>query len=144
MKMRVVLLSDFISESKQVERVNDWMTYTLPMHRIREFGHGPNCLQCLSERQLTHVEMRDTCIFLLGYDSINGILEDPVSDWYCFIEHLEHSMSALSDARKSDQSNGKPIIDLGRLIKAYRPTRKQRCHDIFIHISQFCRRCSFT
>jgi len=130
------MLRDFLSEIKQVQAVNPWMIYTPEIHRIREFGHAPTCLQFLAERKLTHVEMRDACIFLLGYDTINGIL-DPISDWYWFLQYLKHSMSSQSELRNKNRNQMRPIIDLDRLIKAYRPTREQRRCNFYIEKLRF-------
>jgi len=102
------------------------MTYISPIHRIREFGHVSTSLQHVSERLLTHVEMRDACIFLLGYDSIRGIL-DPVSDWHWFIQELKDSMSRQRDVLDPCRNNQpRPLIDIRQLTHAYRPARQRR------------------
>ena len=119
MKYRIVILQDYISEAVRIQRVNNWMTYAHPIHRIREFGINQKCFDHLSERLLTHIEMRDACIFLLGYDSILGIL-DPVSDWPGFMESLEDSM----DTQSSVWGQFRPIINIRRLKKAYGPQRR--------------------
>ena len=93
------------------------MKYTPAIHHIREMGHAPICLDPISRRLLTPTELRDCCIFLLGYNSISGIL-DPTSNWDEFIECVRDSM---------DESYGmEDIIDIRRLNEMYQRLQQRR------------------
>lgn len=120
MKYRIVILQDYISEAVRIQRVNNWMTYAHPIHRIREFGINQKCFDHLSERLLTHIEMRDACIFLLGYDSMLGIL-DPVSDWSGLLKSLKNSMGVQRSVWDPCRHQAGPLIEIRRLVQAYAP-----------------------
>ncbi len=136
LKLRLVVLSNnYQAEALQVKRVNPWMTYMYPLHRIREFGHSPKCMDSISERTLTSTEMRDTCTYLLGYDVVDGLLEDPSSNWSEFIQSLKVSITEYNDDDSSkglqiSNNNTRPLIDIRLLTEAYQPVavkRTNRC-----------------
>jgi hypothetical protein len=121
-KLRIIVLGDFAAEARRIQSANPWLRYTPTIHRIREIGHAPKCLDHVSSRLLTPIEMRDCCIFLLGYNTISGIL-DPLSNWSGFIESLRDSMTEKD--HRWDPSV-RSVIDIRRLNQCYRPSKQQK------------------
>jgi hypothetical protein len=115
-----------MSEMDQIQTMNSWMTYIPRCHLIREFGYTPTYFDHISERLLTHVEMRDVCLFLLGYDILNGTL-DPLSNWYGFLDSLRDSLIVAREAwfPSVHQARNKPIIDIRRLTASYSPSKQK-------------------
>ena len=134
-KLRVVILNDFVTEADQIQRANPWLTYTPTIHRIREFGHSPPSMDHVSERLLTPFEMRDCCIFLLGPDYVNSIY-DPMSNWSGFIWSLKQAMRESRTSSSNRRNPAVPLIDIRQLNNAYQPSRQRyrpwiRCCLIF-------------
>ena len=119
-------MQDFITEAYRIKSVNNWMLYTLPLHRIRECGLVPSCLACVSQRKLTPIEMRDYCIFLFGYESMSGIL-DPVSDWPWFLVNINDSLNYESEVWDPWKQQAVPLLDVHKLTLTYRPASRWRC-----------------
>jgi len=98
-------------------------------------------MDLITDRLINPLEMRDTCIYLLGYDSVSGIL-DPLSNWSVFIESIQDSIRECydDDNDEDDSSNyfrhssygekdkARPEIDIRLLTKAYRPSARKSHH----------------
>ena len=67
------VLDDYGAEATRVHRYNPWLSYGMPLHRLREMGlcHGtqPSLLKTLSQRPLTRPEVALFCAFLFGWDT---------------------------------------------------------------------------
>ena len=55
------VLDDFCGEGKEVHRVNSWISYGEPMHRLREFGIHLKEFDLLDEAPLTLEQTRRFC-----------------------------------------------------------------------------------
>jgi hypothetical protein len=55
------VLDDFMGESQEVYSQNPWLTYALPMHRLREFGVRLKALDLIDEALLSSEQMLQVC-----------------------------------------------------------------------------------
>ena len=119
----MVVINAFIPEALCINQVNDWLTYSLPVHRVREFGAVSSSLDLISERALTLFEMRDYCIFLFGYEVMIGIT-DPMSRWFRFLETLTQSVRDQEEHWDPCHNKRRPILDIRRLSQLYGPPKR--------------------
>ena len=60
------VLDDFGSEAQEMDEKNPWMTYGLPIHRLREFGLHVKEFDVLDENKLTLEGMMRVCDIIYG------------------------------------------------------------------------------
>lgn len=73
-------LDDIMAEAKQVYKHNPWITYSQPLHRLRELGYHDRLFDLIDERPLTLSEVRSFCCFIFGLKvdgPENSTLPDP-------------------------------------------------------------------
>jgi hypothetical protein len=79
------VLDDYVSEGKEVYEKNPWLTYGLPIHRMREMGFYNPLLDLLDERAFTKSEISDFVRILFG----NFDAPDPDLNWDQFCKTVE-------------------------------------------------------
>ena len=87
LELSVEVLDDYTSEAAQVHQHNPWLTYGLPLQRMRELGFQERVFDLLDERPMTKHELRDFMAILFGRDFMDGI-PDPMLDWDGFEQHI--------------------------------------------------------
>ena len=122
----MVVINAFIPEALCINQVNDWLTYALPVHRIREFGHVSPYLDLASERVLTLFEMRDYCIFLFGYDMMIGVTDPTTMGWSRFIVFSKRSVRDQEEQWDPCHNKRRPILDIKRLSQIYGPSKQRK------------------
>jgi len=123
----VEILDDFESEAHQVYSMNPWITYSLPLQRIREWGYRSEILESLRDRPLTIEEMRDCCALIFGVPSLN--LCDPKTNWLGFREDIEALVSHESRQWHPVLRRTKGWINLKVLGDIYGGKAEQRRRD---------------
>jgi hypothetical protein len=53
-----------MGEAKEIQRLNYWLTYGTPLHRLREFGFTAKEVDKLDQEKLSAEQMRNFCGFL--------------------------------------------------------------------------------
>ena len=86
LELSIEVLDDFSNEAAEIQQHNPWLTYGLPIHRMRELGYHDRVFDLLDERPLTTAEMRDFLCLLLG--DLDGV-PDPSGDWSGFLQHVK-------------------------------------------------------
>lgn len=121
------VLSDFVSEAKEVYRFNKWLNYALPLHRIREGGFHDKVLDILNERRLCAGELRDFCELLFGPSHFDGI--DPEINWKRFLNVVNRLLEKEEGDKHYNPIKKKPTswIDTKVLNKIY---GKRRIHNM--------------
>ena len=86
------VLDDYIGEAEEVYEHNEWLNYTLPLHRLREMGHHDRVFDLIDERELNRMDLKDFCLLLFGSDNMDGV-PDPDIDWEGFITDVKRLLS---------------------------------------------------
>ena len=58
LELEIDVLDDYTSEAQEIVKVNDWLTYGEPLHRMREFGVPIKELDLIDEAKLSADQMR--------------------------------------------------------------------------------------
>lgn len=81
------VLDDVIGEAKEVQATNPYLTYGLPLHRLREFGCTSNVIDLIDEGKLSLVQLRQLVTFIYGEAAAN--VPHPELDWRHFVRSLD-------------------------------------------------------
>lgn len=111
------VLDDFISEAKEVYLKNPWLTYGLPLQRLREMGFEDKILDMLDETQLS---LSDVCGFLRILFG-NVALPSPDMNWKLFCEQVEGYLSMEQMQYNPIHGKMMPWIDMRVFRKVYKP-----------------------
>ena len=109
------VLDDLVGEALEVYLHNPWLTYGLPLHRMREMGFPHTVMDALDEHALTLPELWSLCGLLFA----NHRIPNPAVDWIAFLRGL---VAALAQERQQWNPVTKqrtPWIDLARLHTIY-------------------------
>jgi len=77
------VLDDLEEEAKEIHKVNDWITYGEPLHRLREFGIILKDMDMLDETALSPDQMRSVMAVLLTGGPASEV-PHPAMDWSAF------------------------------------------------------------
>jgi hypothetical protein len=117
LELNMDVIDDPVGEGKEIQRLNNWLTYAEPLHRLREFGVTAKELDMIDETKLSHEQMRGMCAFLFGVNSQD--LPHPEADWAQFAQ----SLSILNDKEPLvwNSLTQQPCkwIDMNKLTAAY-------------------------
>jgi hypothetical protein len=111
-------LDDFLSEAKEIMKVNKWLNYALPLHRCREMGYQHRLFDLLDERRLNKDELLEFLTLLFGSAPF-GNAPDINADWNGFFKVLEHVVKTESKEWNPVTHNLGPWIDMKQLSKMY-------------------------
>jgi hypothetical protein len=64
LELNMDVIDDPVGESKEIQRINYWLTYGTPLHRLREFGVTAKEIDMLDEVKLSPEQMHKFCAFL--------------------------------------------------------------------------------
>lgn len=112
------VLDDVVGEAGEVKAHSPWLTYSEPLHRLREWGCAEKLLDLLDERSLSLAEMRRFVSFLFGDASAD--LPDPQLDWAAFESALATLLGKEPQTYDPLRGRMRPMIDVDKLRRAYR------------------------
>lgn len=84
LEVEMDVLDDFQSEAVEVNKVNPWVTYCEPVHRIREFGIRMKEMDLLDETKLSTDQMR-AMVATLTIGGPPSEVPHPEVDWSRFL-----------------------------------------------------------
>ena len=86
LEINLEVLDDYVSEGQEIYKINPWLTYGLPLHRMREMGFYHRIFDLLDEQPLSKSDVRDFVHLLFGpFDT-----PDPDLDWDQFCTAVQH------------------------------------------------------
>jgi hypothetical protein len=118
LELSIEVLDNYTDEAKELYTKNPWLNYTLPMHRMREFGCPNRLFDMLDERQLTISELREFCIFLFGVDKFDGV-PLPEVDFTGFLRSIDKMMAKEKLQWHPVKNKVLPLLNLQKLSKIY-------------------------
>mmetsp|Transcript_26794 Transcript_26794/g.39993 ORF Transcript_26794/g.39993 Transcript_26794/m.39993 type:complete len:254 (-) Transcript_26794:200-961(-) len=112
------VLDDFEGEAEEVYEHNKWLTYGLPIHKMRELGFHDHVFDLIDKRPLTKEELKHFLFLLFGEGESVSIL-DPSADWCGFVKEVEKLLEGGKCQWNPVKKKVMPWIDIKELKKKY-------------------------
>mmetsp|Transcript_8626 Transcript_8626/g.14623 ORF Transcript_8626/g.14623 Transcript_8626/m.14623 type:complete len:397 (-) Transcript_8626:219-1409(-) len=125
LELSLEVLDDFMEEAKEVYENNDWLSYSLPLHRCREMGYHNRLFDLLDERRLTPDEVRDLLCLLFGTEKFDGA-PDPQGDWKGFLRVVQSVVADENEQWNPVRRKLTPWVDVKKLAKVHKNRNKSK------------------
>jgi len=110
------VLDDFEGEAEEVYEHNKWLTYGLPIHKMRELGFHDHVFDLIDKQPLTKEELKHFLFLLFGEEKSVSI-PDPSADWCGFVKEVEKLLVGGKCQWNPVKKEVMPWIDIKELKK---------------------------
>ena len=81
LELSLEVMDDFMREAEEVDAENQWLKYSLYLHRMREMGSNHRLLDLLDERKFTLDELRELLVLRFRQDRVDGLPWSGLGCW---------------------------------------------------------------
>lgn len=118
LELSIDVLDDFTAEAKEVATWNAFLTYALPLHRMRELGFHDRVFDLIDQSKLSKSDVRDVCALIFGSKKFDGV-PDPCVDWNGFIKSINHLIQTEEEQWNPIKKRPKPWLSVNKLNRSY-------------------------
>ena len=115
LEIKLDTLDDLFGEAGEIDEVNDWVTYGLPLQRFREFGSHIKALDMLDESKLSSDHTVEIVKLLLG----DAEYAHPEVNFKKFIKQVQQQLKSQQKIFDPVRKRLEPWIKLKKLAKKY-------------------------
>ncbi|CAB9507498.1 expressed unknown protein [Seminavis robusta] len=108
----VDVIDDFRGEAVEVAKMNPWLNYGLPLHRVREMGMKHRVIDLLDERALSKNEYKLLCSILFGEEAMLQA-PNPAREWTAFVGYVGALQKEEQHQWDPITATAKPWVDFG-------------------------------
>jgi len=119
LELEIDVLDDFVAEGEEVFAVNSWLTYTEPIHKLREFGAIIKEFDLLDEGTLSTEQMRVVVSIMLENGDHRRV-PHPELDWGAFLKYVDRRNKEIPTVFDAHTKTMLPWINIDYLCKVYK------------------------
>lgn len=118
LELSIDVLDDFNGEALEIYEVNPWLTYGLPLHRMREMGHHDRLFDIIDNQKFVKSQVADFCKLIYGEHIFDGI-PDPSVDFKGFLDRLDSVQKGVAETWNPVKKKLRPWVSSSRLRKVF-------------------------
>ena len=117
LEIEMDVIDDFVGEASEISKVNGWLCYGEPIHKLREFGVTLKELDMIDERKLSGDQIMTICGLIL--DMPVRDIPHPDVDLDCFVSWISERQKLLPQVWSPLSRRMASWIDVSQLRRHY-------------------------